>query len=87
MKSKSVTDLADATADPALERVQDPPAAIVMALDPPVLPIDGALGPPDPPEEGAVGGIAPVQPAQHVINVANNAQHAVEAFHEVRKLY
>ena len=57
VKSKSVTDLADATADPALERVVtlDPPPVV---LDPPAL--EGAIGGVEvQPEEGAVGGAPP----------------------------
>ncbi|KAK3863354.1 hypothetical protein Pcinc_030863 [Petrolisthes cinctipes] len=62
VKSKSVTDLAEATADPALERVVtvDPPPP-PMVHDPPpepVPPLEGAVGggPDVHQDEGAVGG-------------------------------
>ncbi|KAK8747743.1 hypothetical protein OTU49_016570, partial [Cherax quadricarinatus] len=61
VKSKSVTDLAEATADPALDRVVtlDPPPVALGHEAPaePVLPLEGAVGGGDNhQDEGAIGG-------------------------------
>lgn len=60
VKSKSVTDLAEATADPALERVVtlDPPPMGQEVPPEPPLPLEGAVGGAEGghPDEGAVGG-------------------------------
>ncbi|KAK7078585.1 BTB/POZ domain-containing protein 10 [Halocaridina rubra] len=61
VKSKSVTDLAEATADPALDRVvtlDPPPAAMGQdAPQEPLPPLEGAVGGGEAhPEEGAFGG-------------------------------
>lgn len=69
VKSKSVTDLAEATADPALDRVVtlDPPPMGQEAPPEHPLPLEGAVGGADGghPDEGAVGGHhnPPVPPA------------------------
>lgn len=60
VKSKSVTDLAEATADPALDRVVtlDPPPMGQEAPPEPPLPLEGAVGGAEGghQDEGAVGG-------------------------------
>ncbi|XP_071520999.1 BTB/POZ domain-containing protein KCTD20 isoform X2 [Panulirus ornatus] len=61
VKSKSVTDLAEATADPALDRVvtlDPPPVAMGQEAPPePALPLEGAVGGGEGhQEEGAIGG-------------------------------
>lgn len=53
MKSKSVTNLAEATADPALEAAGNPVPPVVA--DPPFLGSEM--------EEGAVGGVIPPHPS------------------------
>ncbi|XP_066975282.1 BTB/POZ domain-containing protein KCTD20 isoform X7 [Macrobrachium rosenbergii] len=63
VKSKSVTDLAEATADPALDRVVtlDPPPAAMGQEAPqdPLPPLEGAVGGGEAhPDEGAIGGAA-----------------------------
>lgn len=88
VKSKSVTDLAEATADPALERVVtvDPPPPAMVHEPPPPEPapqLEGAVGGgPDllHQEEGAVGGggVGPLAVVGHPLPQHHTQEHYLE---------